>query len=96
MSRNRLRILVAGLLFSTGPGLQAGVTDAGTTADMSQAKQTEVQKPSASRRGPALDGAVGMVFVLTLDDIRRSGANPIRPVPGMDVVGRFEGSTQTR
>ena len=90
-----LKSCIAVLLLSGSTGLHAA-DDAATaaSAEPGPAKGADVRKVPASRRGPVLDDAAGMVYVMTPEDIRRSGATTIRPVPGLDVVGRFEGSGQ--
>jgi len=87
-----LLLAASGSVYAADMGNDGGAT--GT--DANAARPAGARKTQVSRRGPALDDATGVVYVITPDDIRRSGQTNIRAVPGMDVVGRFEGSMQIR
>jgi hypothetical protein len=94
MAHHTIRIVVALLLLSGSLGAQAAGT-AGTDAGNAGAEQKRADARE-TRRGPALDAVTGVVFVMTGDEIRRTGVTPVRSVPGMDIVGRVEGAMQSR
>lgn len=102
MARHRIRnapgmftvvLLVAGLC---SPAAIAGESGTADSADSTRPDPVAARKVPSWRRGPALEDSTGMVYVISNADIRRSGAATIPPVPGMDVTGRFEGSTGAR
>ena len=81
-------------LLGLGPLLAAPVAaqqtmDTGALTELSFEELMEVEVTSASKRKQALDDVAAALFVISRDDLRRSGANSIpealRMVPGIQV-----------
>jgi iron complex outermembrane receptor protein len=87
--RRILAITATALLTCANASLQAGTRDL-TSLDLTDLMQMDVTITSAARRAQAGGDAAAAVFVLTREDIRRSGADSIpellRVVPGMQVA----------
>jgi iron complex outermembrane recepter protein len=87
--RRTLAITATALLACASTGLHAGTRDL-TSLDLTDLMQMDVTITSAARRAQAGGDAAAAVFVLTREDIRRSGADSIpellRVVPGMQVA----------
>ncbi|MCB1675356.1 MAG: TonB-dependent receptor plug domain-containing protein, partial [Halioglobus sp.] len=87
-------------LLSLGPPLAAPAAaaptmDTGALTDLSFEELMQVEVTSASKRKQPLDDVPAAVFVISRDDLRRSGAGSIpealRMVPGMQVA-RLDGN----
>ena len=90
----RRLIMVAAVLAACSPSVQAGsgqASEAATTlADLSLEELMRVEIVSASRRAQSISDVPAAVYVITRDDILRSGARSLpealRMAPGVDVA----------
>jgi iron complex outermembrane recepter protein len=85
--------LLAGLLGLAGATVRPGAAaelDAGSLADLSLEELSNIQITSVSKRAERLSDAAASVFVITADDIRRSGArrlaDALRLAPNLEVA----------
>jgi iron complex outermembrane receptor protein len=78
------------LVCALGAQCAAAVGDAGSLADLSLEELSNVQITSVSKRAEPLSDAAASVFVITADDIRRSGARrlpeALRLAPNLQVA----------
>ncbi|HEX4584132.1 MAG TPA: TonB-dependent receptor [Burkholderiaceae bacterium] len=87
-----LRVLASLVLSACVPGLKvsAAEADAGSLADLSLEELSNVQITSVSKRAERLSDAAASVFVITADDIRRSGVRSLpealRLAPNLEVA----------
>lgn len=88
--RRTLVVAATTLLTCASAALQAQPQDDLASLDLAELMQMDVTVTSAARRAQAGGDAAAAVFVLTREDIRRSGASSIpellRAVPGMQVA----------
>ncbi|MEA2239970.1 MAG: iron complex outerrane recepter protein [Thermoanaerobaculia bacterium] len=86
--KNVLRVAIAAMLTLSGGSLRAQQSSDLTALSVDDLMNVEVT--SVSRKGQKLSDTAAAVFVITQDDIRRSGATSIpeilRIVPGLDVA----------
>jgi iron complex outermembrane receptor protein len=78
--KNRLPILAGGLVIAAGPAMALGavvLAQAPDLAELSLEQLTRITVTSASRREERLIEAPASIFVISAEDIRRSGATSI-------------------
>ena len=90
MRLRRILVIAATALFTCASGNSRAETQDLSSLDLADLMQMDLTITSAARRAQAGGDAAAAVFVLTREDIRRSGADSIpellRTVPGMQVA----------
>src|SRR6266481_1448861 len=87
-----VRVLASVLLLAFGPDFPSAAAepDAGSLADLSLEELSNVEITSVSKRAERLSDAAASVFVITADDIRRSGVSrlteALRLAPNLQVA----------